>query len=144
MRRIFYQANFCAECGNALRQARAWWPRYFCEVCARQVKRRSAFWRLFAPLSLLIGALGLAFATHNGGKPALPSNANTAVVSVSASDASAQINRRSVVAEQPTAPAVFCGARTRRGTPCRRMVQPGQRCPQHRGRSSMLGSKVED
>lgn len=27
---------------------------------------------------------------------------------------------------------VFCGAMTKRGTPCRRLVRPGERCAQHR------------
>lgn len=144
MRRLIYQANFCAECGNALPPRRVWWPRYFCEVCARQVRRRSACWRLFAPLGLLIGTLGLAFATHDGGKPVLPSAASAPSVTVSAFDASAQAKPRPAAAVQADEVRVFCGARTRRGTPCRRLVRQGERCAQHHGQPSMLASKVEN
>jgi hypothetical protein len=38
---------------------------------------------------------------------------------------------------------VLCGARTRKGTPCRRLVQPGQRCAQHRGMASLLEKRPE-
>lgn len=144
MRRFFYQANFCAECGNALRQRRAWWPRYFCEVCAPQVQRRAPGWRWFAPLGLLVGALGLVLATHVGNKSAPPGNANLPGVPVSAFDAAPQPKAPAAAVERPATPSVFCGARTQRGTPCRRLVQPGQRCPQHRERPSMLAPKSED
>ena len=144
MRRFFYQASFCAECGNALRQRRAWWPRYFCDVCVRQVKRRSLIWRSFAPLGLLIATLSLVFATHDGSKSAWSGHVSPPIASVSAFDAAAQPNTRPAVVEQAAAPRVFCGARTRHGTPCRRLVQPGQRCPQHLGRPSLLDSKLKD
>ena len=146
MRRLIYQANFCAECVNALAPRRVWWPRYFCDLCAPQVKRRSAFWRWGAPLVLLIGILGLAFATHDGSRsaPALPSVTVTPTITVSAFDAQAKPGTLSAVAEQTAMPSAFCGARTRRGTPCRRLVPAGQRCPQHRGLPSMLAPKSEE
>ena len=141
MRRFFYQANFCAECGNALRPSRAWWPHYFCDVCARQVQRRSNVWRSFAPFGLLIATLSLVFAMRNDSKS---SHASLPIAPVSAFDAAAQPTHPSVVAEQQDAQRVLCGARTRRGTPCRRLVQPGQRCPQHQGQPSMLNSNLKD
>jgi len=144
MRRFFYQANFCAECGNALRQRRVWWPRYFCDVCARQVRRRATAWRWLAPLGLLSFVLGLVFATHDGYKSASPSNASLPTAPVSAFDASAQAKPLVAATEQAVTPSVFCGARTQRGKPCRRLVQPGQRCAQHRGRPSMVAPKIED
>jgi hypothetical protein len=36
---------------------------------------------------------------------------------------------------------VMCGARTKKGTPCRRLVPPGQRCAQHRGMASLLEAR---
>ncbi len=144
MRRFFYQANFCAECGNALRQSRAWWPRYFCGVCARQMQRRSSVWRWFAPFGLLLAILSLIFATRDGGKSAWSGPVSLPIAPVSAFDAAAQPNTPPVVAEQQDAQRVLCGARTRRGTPCRRLVQPGQRCPQHLGQPSMLNSSLKD
>jgi hypothetical protein len=56
---------------------------------------------------------------------------------VSAQDS---IVNRSAKMPAESAERVFCSARTRRGTPCRHRVLPGQRCAQHRGMPSMLDS----
>src|SRR5262245_63993469 len=43
MKIIFYQANFCAECGNAMKPRFSLGPRYFCSECEAQMGRRNYF-----------------------------------------------------------------------------------------------------
>jgi hypothetical protein len=138
MPHFIYQANFCAECGNQLppRQSRfrRWQSRYFCAECATRLRwyKRSLPWLLAAGL---LSALFFFDRTQ----PTQPAETLATASFVSAHDATAQL--------QPAAPPaaiterVLCGARTKRGTPCRHLVPPGQRCAQHRGRPSILSSQ---
>jgi hypothetical protein len=53
------------------------------------------------------------------------------------------VSARDTVVTRPPLPKsaaerVICGARTKKGTPCKHLVPPGQRCPQHRGMASMV------
>lgn len=140
-----YQANFCAECGVALEAEAVWaaWPwqaRYFCYVCAAERRRAR---RLKPAAVLLVGAASAllafnsSFTSHNTtGQRAPQPSAPT----VSAQDATAQ-QRVALPASGRSATGevrVLCGARTKKGTPCRHLVPPGQRCAQHRGRPSLL------
>ena len=139
MRQLFYQANFCAECGNALSARRvrlSWGPRYFCPVCAQQQRQRSPFYRWLLPLAAILATLGWAFV--------LPENTPQTVQpapTVTALNATAQVLPITPPASTPESANTFCGARTRRGTACRRLVQAGQRCSQHRGQASLLEPK---
>ena len=130
MQSLFYQANFCAECGNPMTPRRWWQHRYLCDECAARLKRRGNA----VVLMLLCGAATIgAFAwrgwsAHDSTAAKLPA--------ASAFDAAAQL--KPPRAETETR--VLCGARTLRGTPCRHLVRPGERCAQHRGRPSLLDS----
>jgi hypothetical protein len=140
MSQIFYQANFCAECGNALEKRRGWRPRYFCHDCAARMRRRV----YITPLSLLIGSLTMALGLcqRQSFPPALNelnhSPLANAPPAVSARDASPRQNPLPQTEEQES---VTCGARTKKGAPCRRLVRPGRRCAQHQGMPSLLESK---
>ncbi|HEX4949110.1 MAG TPA: hypothetical protein VFZ34_20705 [Blastocatellia bacterium] len=138
---IFYQSNFCPECGNAATQRRWWQHRYFCEYCAEKLGRK---WD-WLPLAFLIGGLALGALFTSGRRevirevavhqPTPPFN-QPSLPLVSAQDATAQLKPIEF-----TAPAVTyqCGARTQRGTACKhRVAVPGQRCFQHQGRRSIL------
>lgn len=134
MRIIFYQANFCAECGNAMNPRPSWGPRYFCDECEAQMGRRS----YFKPAAgLLLCATLAVFALNRTEAPnrSEQSNAGAAASSVSALDTAT--NRR-LEPEPETVERVLCGAQTRKGTPCKRTVLPGRRCAQHRGMPSLL------
>jgi hypothetical protein len=145
MPRIFYRANFCAECGNPLKPRPGWRPRYFCRDCAAGLSRRRYFTPLSAILILLLAWFALndrpaSVSTSHSSDPANPVQSPPIV---SAHHASAE-----QVAPPPATPRqtavrerVQCGARTRRGTPCRHLTRPGERCAQHRGMPSMLESK---
>jgi hypothetical protein len=142
---IFYQSNFCPECGNrheANEIKRRWLQhRYFCLSCAARLGHRWDW------LPIALGVLGLSLGTllYFGHRPVVvhqvgaAPNTNTAtaisVTPVSAQDATAQLK-----AAEITQPIVTyrCGARTQKGTPCKHLVPAqGLRCFQHQGMSAM-------
>jgi hypothetical protein len=134
MRGLFYQANFCAECGNRLDRRRRWAASYFCAFCA--ARRRG---RYLAPLVLILCGLALGLALSGGRRQTaldrLTTLGSAARESVSAQDAT--VRRTPARRAEPEQHAI-CGARTRRGTPCQHRTTAGERCAQHRGRPSML------
>lgn len=132
---IFYRSNFCPECGNETGQRRWWQHRYFCAHCAEKLGRK---WD-WLPLAFAIGGLTLGLLFNFGRRPAVinqatPLPANSPTVSaptVSAQDATAQL--KPVPFTQP-ATTFLCGARTQKGTSCkRRVAASGLRCFQHQG-----------
>jgi len=135
MRRLFYQANFCAECGNRFEKKRWWKHRYLCADCARQMGRR----RYFAPVFFTICGLALGLAFSSGRRQTAIDRITllgaAASPAVSAQDATTKLKtNRHAEPEQYS----ICGARTKRGTPCKHRTPPGQRCAQHRGQPSMI------
>jgi hypothetical protein len=134
---LFYQGNFCAECGNTLTAGRRFWPNYFCDDCAARLGR-SRHTKLLS--ALFIGAVValLAFTSRQIIRPIDPAAVKVPSASVSALDATARQKLVLDVAKPEASTRVLCGARTLKGTPCRHRVLPGQRCTQHRGRPSML------
>jgi len=139
MKIIFYQANFCAECGNAMRPRFSLGPRYFCDECEAQMGRRNYFKSV---AGLLLCATLAVFALNrtltpgpNGQSPNGQPNAGAPTTAVSARDT---VTTRNPEPKPEAVERVMCGARTKKGTPCRHLVLPGQRCAQHRGMASML------
>ena len=127
MRNIFYQGNFCAECGNHLKPQRSLLPRYLCGDCQGLIKPRrnpSVLLSIITLLTTIIFFLRPVSQSRIEPKP-----------SVSAFNAT---SGKPVFEESKPEEKVFCGAQTKKGTPCRRMVRPGQRCAQHRGRPTMI------
>jgi hypothetical protein len=86
------------------------------------------------PLLCLLGGvlLGLTLGFSRAGVNA--TNQAPAPV-ISAQDATVSLNPRPSAAPLATA---ICGARTKKGTPCKHRVRPGLRCAQHQGLPSML------
>ncbi|MGE0128851.1 MAG: hypothetical protein AB7U82_12295 [Blastocatellales bacterium] len=134
MKIIFYQANFCAECGNAMKPRFSWGPRYFCEECEAQMGRHSYF-KPAAGLLLCATLAVFALNRTDAPNPNGQSNASAAASSVTARDT---MTSRKPEPEPETIERVLCGARTKKGTPCKRLVSPGRRCAQHRGMASLL------
>ena len=142
MKIIFYQANFCAECGNAMKPRFSLGPRYFCAECEAQMGRR----KHFKPVAglLLCGTLAV-FALNrtltpgpNGQAPNAQPNAGAPTPAVSARDT---VTARIPEPKPEAVERVMCGARTKKGTLCRHLVPPGQRCAQHRGMASLLEAR---
>jgi hypothetical protein len=143
MKIIFYQANFCAECGNAMKPRFSLGPRYFCDECEAQMGRRNY---LKSVAGLLLCATLAVFALNrtlkpgpNGQSLSNQSNAGASTPSVSASDT---VTTRKLELKPEAEERVLCGARTKKGTPCKRLVLTGRRCAQHRGLASLLETKA--
>ena len=149
-----YKPNFCAECGERIARARwrFWTSRRFCDPCARRVRKGQMLLPLIAGVTLF--CLGLAAGRMGRSHPppliiergqlsALP--AATATGGAEAEPgADAQANPRPEPSYGPSGTATerptdtdetvsICGARTQKGTPCKRRVRGTGRCWQHKG-----------
>jgi hypothetical protein len=145
------KANFCLECGEriARRDWRARLRRGLCEQCAHRfgaltLTRPIVFMALIAMSGFAIGRYvrpspppliiqrtansplaDTPVNPNDNPRPPKPSNESspTANVSVATADDAVYI----------------CGARTQKGTPCRRRVHvAGERCFQHKGMAAMV------
>ncbi len=122
IRHLFYLGNFCSQCGERLAPEgiSRLGPGYLCRHCIGRLHAGRGLRALALITVLAIAALGLhRLSPPLGSGPQPPS----------AHDASPL---RSPAFESEPTPMAFCGALTRRGTPCRRRVLPGRRCAQHR------------
>jgi hypothetical protein len=143
---IFYQSNFCPECGNEAVPRRWWQHRYFCGHCAEKLGRK---WD-WLPLAFAVCGLALGTMFNYGrretvrevvvNQPAAFSTAanGSALPLVSAQDATAQLKPAEFA---PPTVSYQCGARTQKGRACKhRVATAGQRCFQHQGQRSILKS----
>jgi hypothetical protein len=158
-----YRPNFCAECGERLarRNWRAWikvwtgvWARaWWCEECARRLGRFgfTGFVRSVAFVALVsISAFSFGRFLRPAPPPLIISRAANSPLSdlpVNFEETARTVTRnegdstdRSAAPSQAAdEKAYICGARTKKGTPCRRRVHSaGQRCFQHRGAVAMV------
>lgn len=160
-----YKPNFCAECGARIERLRwrLWTSRRFCAQCARRFQRPQIFLMIIAGATLF----GLGLITGRFQRPTPPPlivervelpAAPTASASKDSeasptegqngTDAAATTTKPEPVYgpdgtanERPTDPnetISICGARTQKGTPCRRRVRGTGRCWQHKGLPAML------
>jgi hypothetical protein len=139
MKIIFYQANFCAECGNPMKPRFSLGPRYFCDECHAHNGRRNYFKSVAGALlcaTLAVFAFNRTLPpSQNGQSPNIQSNAGASISTVSALDT---VTNQNAEPKPEAVERVMCGARTKKGKPCRRLVPPGERCAQHRGMASLL------
>lgn len=158
-----YKPNFCSECGERIARVRwrFWTSRRFCAGCARRLRRGQILLPLIAGatvfcLGLMAGRMGRSvpppLIIERGQLSALPgaATANTEGTLSDAetgADASAtpqpepSYGPSGTVSERPTDPnetVSICGARTQKGTPCKRRVRGIGRCWQHKGMPAML------
>lgn len=143
------RSNFCANCG--VRLTRKSWRAFVagarCDDCASRLGRSAT-----KPLAIVaVIAIG-AFAFGRYLRPAPPpliihraANSPLSDTPVNleavAKGAANSPNRSSALSNVPTPDeaAYICGARTKKGTPCRRRVHAaGERCYQHKGMPAMV------
>jgi hypothetical protein len=153
-----YKPNFCAECGERIENVRwrFWTSRRFCAGCARRFRKGQILLPLLAGAAifcsgLIAGRVGRSvpppLVIERGQLSALPA-ASTTSTGAPPSDAEpgadAQATPRpepsygpnGTASERPTDPneiVSICGARTQKGTPCKRRVRGVGRCWQHKG-----------
>jgi hypothetical protein len=155
---MLYRPNFCCSCGEKIERAEwpIWVSRRFCDLCASEHKLGD-----LAPRAILIGCLvfglagAFAFVRQPGQKPIIDDISRSAAAKQPLNaPAAANLNTTSVQllqsqpvpnADLPTvdtekraaarAPEVvyYCGAMTKKGTPCSRRVKSNERCWQHAG-----------
>ena len=143
--------NFCSECGN--RRTRKGWRSWvgggLCENCAR---RLGSGWRRPLMIIALIAVAAFAFGRYL--RPSPPpliiqrmANSPLSDSPVNLNESAKAVNRKPngssnapALASDPIDDAVYiCGARTKKGTPCRRRVHvAGERCYQHKGMPAMV------
>lgn len=141
--------SFCAECGNEIPSGSVtFWQRirqhrYLCDFCSNRqgIGRR----RLVGTLVLVVASF-LMLKNWNremGGTPVSAWDATAVrperdVAGTGAGGAGAGVSASGLTESDADKPVrVMCGARTKKGTPCKRMVLPGMRCAQHQGREAM-------
>ncbi len=144
-------ANFCAECGERLAR-KGWRARLGRRLCDHCAQRLGAF-AAFRPLIFVALVAAAAFAVGHYLRPApqplvIQRAANSPLVDspVEFNASANPANRnQSYVGNQNQAGSVtddevyICGARTKKGTPCRRRVHAaGERCFQHKGMPAMV------
>jgi hypothetical protein len=161
-----YRPNFCAECGERITRSRwRFWTsrRFFCAGCARRFRRGQILWTLMAGATVFCLGLAAGRAGHSTTPPplivergqlaALPATTTTksanATTETSEAGADSQASPKpepsygpdGTATERPTDPneiVSICGARTQKGTPCKRRVRGTGRCWQHRGLPAMI------
>jgi hypothetical protein len=143
--------NFCVECGErlALLSWRARLRGNFCNVCAHRLRHSG----LLRTLVVLAATAFLTFALGRWLRPAPPPLIIQRAANSPLSDLPVDPTSRSKSAGQkengpakqsinsePVDDVVYlCGARTQKGTPCRRRVHfAGERCYQHKGMPAMV------
>jgi hypothetical protein len=159
-----YKPNFCAECGERIERLRwrFWTSRRFCASCARRFRRGQILWPLMAGATVF--CLGLAAGRSGRSTPppliiergqlaALPATAATKTTTLTTETVEAGADSQAspkpepsygpdgTATERPTDPneiVSICGARTQKGTPCKRRVRGTGRCWQHKGMPAML------
>jgi hypothetical protein len=155
---MLYRPNFCCNCGEKIERVE--WnlltSRRFCVVCSAENRAHDILPRL----TVTAGALALMFgfgSLWSGSGQAEPAVRQSPVGIKSSSPTTVQAGTpvNEVQAEIPSNPTVrtaeavkgqttvvdknaakyFCGALTKKGTPCSRKVKAkGQRCFQHEGK----------
>ncbi|HEX3145176.1 MAG TPA: hypothetical protein VHQ64_14485 [Pyrinomonadaceae bacterium] len=144
-----HAANFCVECGERLAR-KGWRARLrgnLCDPCAQR------FGTFASARSIIVIALiaAFAFATGRYMRPSPPPLVIQRAANSPLSDLPVNPNDTRP-AKQPSASSAntglnattddavyICGARTQKGTPCRRRVHAaGERCFQHKGMAAMV------
>ncbi len=155
---MFFKPKFCCNCGEAIErdQWRLWTSRRFCELCETEFKGQDLIPKAIVACALLVGVAGIGAGFRGSGEigRAADSSASRttarslvasdkikrahpdAVVEKNESDVSGEQTR--VTSEQPQPPkksseqkVFYCGATTKKGSPCSRKVKTKGFCWQH-------------
>lgn len=158
-----YRPNFCVECGERLarRQRRNWraqvkvwtgaWARgSWCDDCARRLGRNGFVRALAFFLLVAISAFSFGRYLRPPSPPLIISRAANSPLSDlsvnfnepargAARKGSDSTDQEAALNQAADEKAYICGARTKKGTPCRRRVHlAGERCFQHKGMSAIV------
>jgi hypothetical protein len=138
-------SNFCKTCGERLTQKRwrLWLRGAVCDMCAVRSGRVIRFRPIIAIASIGFSAFALGRYLRPPAPPLIIQRAANSPLSDLPINLD-QIAKSENNFKNRNAPSVdetvyLCGARTQKGTPCRRRVHVlGDRCYQHKGRTAMV------
>ena len=138
--------NFCVECGERLAQ-KGWSARLgrrYCEPCTHRLGTVAAFRPIMMAALIAIAAFTFGRYLRPAPPPLIIQRAANSPLSDSpvgpgrAPDRVRQANQNQV-ASVANEEGYICGARTQKGTPCKRRVHvAGERCFQHKGLPAMV------
>lgn len=151
---MLYRPNYCCQCGEKIVRARwtALTSRRFCEFCEVEQKEHELLPRAVIVVALLVGAAGLTSFLRSEA-PSIGTKSSAQITELK-SDAKIQASPPQAANHQrdpvtPSEPANskqrpasqntsteavhYCGALTKKGTPCTRRVKTKGRCWQHIG-----------
>lgn len=160
---MFFRPKFCANCGEKIERV-DWGPftsRRFCPVCESEFKGQDLIPRAIVGFGVLAGVFGFGSYLKSGPvtetrvaklqqpvtAASVEQSANVPTNIPEASNSapmSKTVAALPIVAQPPKAKPetqesqYFCGAETKKGTPCSRRVKGNVRCFQHAGMPAML------
>jgi hypothetical protein len=157
---MLYRPQFCCHCGEKIIRAR-WTPltsRRFCDFCEIEQKQHDLIPRAAMCIAVLVGAAGVtAYLAGGGPEPSRhpeevqsrgssrtltePTAPKSNVASSPANVAPVNIEQRGREKNSSTETVYYCGALTKKGTPCTRRVKTKGRCWQHTGRQPVEDSR---
>lgn len=162
---MIFRPKFCANCGEKIE--RVDWglltSRRFCQVCESEFKGQDLVPRAMVGIGVIVGVFGFgsylksgSATEHRVAKLQPPVAAASATTTTSTSVLSNTTEATNSVSQPKTAAPLpfaaqppkakpetqesqyFCGAETKKGTPCSRRVKGSVRCFQHGGMPAML------
>jgi hypothetical protein len=147
-----HRPNFCVECGQRL-TSRGWRARFgvrFCTACAHRLRKFGLGQSLLVITVVAFSAFALGRWLRPAPPPLIiqrPANSPLSDLPVDL-DSAAKVSgneKENAVSKQGANPdsvdevVYLCGARTQKGTPCRRRVHlAGERCYQHKGMPAIV------
>jgi hypothetical protein len=164
---MLYKPKFCCNCGEKVerRDPKPWSSTRFCELCESENKFRDWLPRAVVAGGVLAGVFGFGSYLQKSEKP-LNITRNVEAANLSEKPLAAPRSLRGNVSSdansvpdgeagntplgQKTPPVLevqqngsedavyFCGAKTKKGKPCTRLVKGGGRCWQHEGKAAIL------
>lgn len=162
---MLYRPNYCANCGEKIE--RVDWgiltSRRFCGICETEYKGHELLIRGIVAVGLLAGVVGIGAYIRSGSTPVTVAKQSAKLADRPVKqepEPTATAERRSPGAVNPPAVAgppvqqmpgakppsarielaeaqYYCGAETKKGTPCSRRVKGNARCYQHTGMPAM-------
>lgn len=153
---MFYRPQFCCHCGEKIIRAK-WTPltsRRFCDFCEIEQKQHDLIPRAAMCIAILVGAAGVtAYFAGTGQSTSsqpkqLVSKPSPQLKDVSIPDKTnsatalpANLKQRGTERNSSTEPVYYCGALTKKGTPCTRRVKSKGRCWQHMGQQAVEAAR---
>jgi hypothetical protein len=154
---MLYRPNYCSNCGEKIE--RVDWgfltSRRFCDICETEFKGQDILFRAGVGVVLLFGVVGVGAYLRSGNpsevvkqpsklverrarpesepKPRATDQAMSSPTPELRAELPESVSKRTPLKLEIAEEQYFCGAETKKGTPCSRRVKGNTRCYQHIG-----------